>query len=221
MKAKYISLLLVFLLAPWSSFAQETSTSKAALPEASQRRSPWNNLSLSLDVAPVVSGGAGLALEYDLNPRTSLWVSIDRSQKENKSAMYGVGAFAKSAATNRTLGIRYYTSDADFSGWFLSPGYRLTTLDSQAQGGDFFAAVVAHKTEELQGGVLGIGYRLQGKRNALFQWQFDVGANYGPGVIKKVTYVADSKGILGIDKAHLETDVGYGFVPEVRIGAQF
>lgn len=166
---------------------------------------------------PIISGGMGGAVEYVAIPNLAFWFGIER--EENAPFMNLSLNENGVRYDNRFLGARYYYKGATKTTWFVGSGYKWGEIDTWAQRGLFTPRV---NKEEKFGGVYGTaGYRFLLNNGRTWSWLLDVGLSYEPGMVKDIRYIVDEPDLFGTKRAHVETEVGYGFSPEARLGINF
>lgn len=202
--------------------AEETPSTSTATVESSPSSLSWDNFSLFLNAypLPIISDGIGLAAEYHVTDRLSLWAESSRATSgQGGDAFWQMKSFVKAVNSSQIFGGRFYASPKDSSGWFLGGGYKMTEINTTASP-DLFSARAA-KRDHHDGAYATAGYRFQGRKLTSVQWVVDLGISYAPGKIKKADYIPTQQGLFGAQEARLETEVSYGAFPEARIGLRF
>lgn len=196
--------------------AQEASETQASVqmpaPAASDLVPERRGFAVYLNAwpFPVLSEGLGGAIEYRLTPQFSLWVGAEREgHRKTMDTVEDIALHADIVATNQ----------------FAGAGYKWSNVEVKPRTDDWILFMPDMSQFDRDYGVGGtyatLGYRLQGVRNRNFDWTLDLSVSYEPGQVKTARGVVDARTFGVASAAHLETDFGYGFFPEARLGMQF
>lgn len=202
--------------------AEDPVTSSMALPEQAEPLASWDRLSAFVGAypIPVISGGVGAALEYRVTDRLSLWADTVRSQTTGVGdSFWQLDSYVKAVTTGQSYGLRLYSGEKESSSWFVGTGYKNAVVETGASPS--LLSANASKRDVQDGAYATLGYSLKGLKSTSTQWLVDFGLSYAPGKLIKAKYVPTQTGLFGATAARLDTEVGYGFFPEARVGLRF
>jgi hypothetical protein len=215
-----IAILLFLGLFTGTVYAQDSGETALMLePEAVPQRRVLKDLNLLLNSIPLplITGGAGGAIEFKRFAPFTLWFGFERDGwSSNPIAVFSEEK--KSTSDNRFVGARFYRED-NASGPYLGLGYKWAEVESEIRPA-FLNGVDAREEESAYGMYGGAGWRFI-RQDPRMSYMVDLGFNLEPGYVKRMTYVEKQGSIFGATQAEIDTDVGYGVFAEGRFGLNF